>query len=72
MATFPEHFERQYQLHLKHLKLKGLQPKTIDAYARAMRRIGEHFASLWLGQEAACPWFPLSSKRVRFTKVGCI
>jgi hypothetical protein len=34
MATFPEHFERQYQLHLKHLKLKGLQPKTIDACAR--------------------------------------
>ena len=34
MATFPEHFERQYQLHLKHLKLKGLQPKTIDAYTR--------------------------------------
>ncbi len=35
MANFPEHFERQYQLHLKHLKLKGLQPKTIEAYARA-------------------------------------
>ena len=34
MADFPEHFERQYQSHLKHLKhlkLKGLQPKTIDA-----------------------------------------
>lgn len=27
------HFDRQYQTHLKHLKLKGLQPKTIDAYA---------------------------------------
>ena len=44
MANFPEHFERQYQSHLKHLKLKGLQPKTIDAYARGMRRIGEYFA----------------------------
>ena len=44
MANFPEHFERQYQLHLKHLKLKGLQPKTIDAYARGMRRIGEYFS----------------------------
>ena len=34
MTDFPEHFERQYQSHLKHLKhlkLKGLQPKTIDA-----------------------------------------
>ena len=44
MANFPEHFEGQYQSHLKHLKLKGLQPKTIDAYARGMRRIGEYFA----------------------------
>ena len=44
MANFPEHFERQYQSHLKHLKLKGLQPKTIDAYARGMRRIGEYFS----------------------------
>ena len=38
------HFDRQYQTHLKHLKLKGLQPKTIDAYARAIRRIGDYFA----------------------------
>ena len=37
------HFDRQYQTHLKHLKLKGLQPKTIDAYARAIRRLGEYF-----------------------------
>ena len=36
-------FQRNYQSHLKHLKLKGLQPKTIDAYARAIRRIGERF-----------------------------
>ena len=38
-----DHFERQYQTHLKHLKLKGLQPKTIEAYARAIRRIGNYF-----------------------------
>lgn len=44
MADFPEPFDRQYQLHLKHLRLKGLQPKTIDAYARGMRRIGEYFS----------------------------
>jgi site-specific recombinase XerD len=37
------HFDRQYQRHLKHLKLKGLQPKTIEAYARAIRRIGKRF-----------------------------
>jgi site-specific recombinase XerD len=36
-------FDRQYQSHLKHLQLKGLQPKTIEAYSRAIRRIGNHF-----------------------------
>ena len=36
-------FTQNYQSHLKHLKLKGLQPKTIDAYARAIRRIGDYF-----------------------------
>ena len=39
-ANFPEHFQQQYQSHLKHLKLKGLQPKTIDAYLRNGRRAG--------------------------------
>jgi len=37
------HFDRQYQTQLKHLKRKGLQPKTIDAYSRAIRRIGARF-----------------------------
>lgn len=36
-------FKSQYERHLKHLKLKGLQPKTIDAYARAIRRTGDYF-----------------------------
>ncbi len=36
-------FNHYYSLHCKHLKLKGLQPKTIDAYSRAIRRIGEYF-----------------------------
>ena len=36
-------FNQRYQAHLKHLKLKGLQPKTIDAYSRAIRRIGKRF-----------------------------
>ncbi|MDD5322921.1 MAG: phage integrase N-terminal SAM-like domain-containing protein [Methylococcales bacterium] len=35
--------KQNYQTHFKHLKLKGLQPKTIEAYARAMRRIGAYF-----------------------------
>ncbi|MBL0166061.1 MAG: site-specific integrase [Propionivibrio sp.] len=38
-----EHFDRQYQTHLKHLKLKGLQPKTIEAYSRTIRRVGDYF-----------------------------
>ena len=38
-----EHFDRQYQTHIKHLKLKGLQPMTIEAYSRAIRRVGEYF-----------------------------
>lgn len=36
-------FNHYYDLHCKHLKLKGLQPKTIDAYSRAIRRIGDYF-----------------------------
>lgn len=42
-STDEAQFEQNYQLHLKHLKLKGLQPKTIDAYSRAIRRIGKRF-----------------------------
>ena len=36
-------FNHYYSRHCKHLKLKGLQPKTIDAYSRAIRRIGDNF-----------------------------
>lgn len=36
-------FKQNYQTLLKHLKLKGLQLKTIEAYARAIRRIGAYF-----------------------------
>ena len=42
-SDFPEPFAALYQSHLQHLQLKGLRPKTVDAYARAMRRIGAHF-----------------------------
>ncbi|WP_373508827.1 phage integrase N-terminal SAM-like domain-containing protein [Thiocapsa sp.] len=38
-----EQFERHYEAHLKHLRLKGLQPKTIEAYARAVRTVGAYF-----------------------------
>ena len=36
-------FDKNYEVHLKHLKLKGLQPKTIEAYSRAIRRVGDYF-----------------------------
>ena len=42
-ATTTKEFERSHALHLKHLKLKGLRPKTVEAYERAIRRIGAHF-----------------------------
>ena len=42
-AVAASRFHRNYELHLKHLKLKGLQPKTIEAYARAIRRVGDDF-----------------------------
>ena len=42
-SPFTAEFDRLYQSHLKHLKLKGLQPKTIEAYARAIRRAGDYF-----------------------------
>ncbi len=43
MTSSETAFKQNYQTHLKHLKLKGLQPKTIEAYSRAMRRIGAYF-----------------------------
>lgn len=36
-------FDQNYHALLQHLKLKGLQPKTIEAYSRAVRRVGERF-----------------------------
>ncbi len=36
-------FIKDYNKHRKHLKLNGLQPKTIDAYSRSIRRIGNYF-----------------------------
>jgi site-specific recombinase XerD len=42
-APSEDNFKRQYESHLKHLRLKGKQPKTIEAYARAIRRIGKYF-----------------------------
>lgn len=42
-AAHRAEFDQRDQAHLRHLKLQGLQPKTIEAYARGMRRLGEYF-----------------------------
>ena len=42
-SAYPEPFASRYRTHLQHLKLKCLQPKTIDAYARCIRRMGKLF-----------------------------
>jgi integrase/recombinase XerD len=36
-------FNKLYVRHSKHLKLAGYQPKTVEAYSRAIRRIGNYF-----------------------------
>ena len=36
-------FNKYYEKHVKYLRLKGLRPKTIEAYSRAIRRIGNYF-----------------------------
>ena len=41
--TAQDDFDRRYQSLIKHLKLQGLQPKTIEAYSRAVRRMGKRF-----------------------------
>jgi integrase/recombinase XerD len=38
-----EQFQRHYEAHLQHLRLKGLPPKTVASYARAVRTVGAYF-----------------------------
>ncbi len=51
-------FNRYYELHCinYHLRLKGLQPKTIEAYSRAMRSIRDYFGH---GRNAGYPAPPV-------------
>jgi len=37
-AHFPEDFEKDYQTHIKRLKLNGMASKTIEPYGHAVRR----------------------------------
>lgn len=36
-------FNKYYRKHIQCLKLAGLQPKTVETYSRAIRRIGNYF-----------------------------
>ena len=38
-----EIFKQDYQRHLQHLTLKGYRPKTIEGYARGVRRVAAYF-----------------------------
>ncbi len=38
-------FNKLYSKHCKLLKLHGYQPKTVDAYSRSIRRIGNYFGA---------------------------
>jgi integrase/recombinase XerD len=40
---FPKDFAQNYQTHIKFLKLNGLQPKTIESYSCAVRKLGAYF-----------------------------
>ena len=42
-SSIESKYNHYYDLHCKHLKLKGLQPKTIEAYSRGIRRIADYF-----------------------------
>ncbi len=41
--TEQAHFDELYNRHLRTLKLRGMSDTTIDSYARAVRRVAEHF-----------------------------
>jgi integrase/recombinase XerD len=40
---FPQPFAQNYECLLKRLKLRGMQPKTIEAYSHGVRRAAAHF-----------------------------
>ena len=40
---FPQPFARNYDSLLKRLKLRGMQPKTVESYSHGVRRAAAHF-----------------------------
>ena len=43
VREFPQPFAQNYERLLKRLKLRGMQPKTIESYSHGVRRAGAHF-----------------------------
>lgn len=64
-------FNHYYEQHCKHLRLKGLQPKTIDAYTRALRRIGDYsdFQVDNLNQDQLLDYFHTLLERLSWSAV---
>jgi hypothetical protein len=50
-------FNRNYQSHLKHLKLKGLQPKTIEVWRHPAARIEAAILNRGLAVQASLKSF---------------
>lgn len=82
-AIFPEPFSSAYHTHLQHLKLKALQPKTIDAYACAIHRMGDffdfaidnlspgqliHYFSDWIATDAPPPQLSEATTNQSYTR----
>ncbi len=42
-TLYESNFNKNYQTHQKHFRIKGLQPKTTESYSRAIRRICSYF-----------------------------
>jgi hypothetical protein len=42
-TEFPASFAQNYERLLKRLKLRGMQPKTVESYSHGVRRAGAHF-----------------------------
>lgn len=42
-ASEKARFDQLYQHHLRALKLRGMSDSTIDVYARAVRRVAQHY-----------------------------
>ncbi len=53
MSNASPAFAQRYASYLKHLKLQGLQAKTVDAYARAIRTLSENQLTDYFHQRLA-------------------